>query len=194
MRRPLFQSFRRYCQVMGPTPCLHQTAARRPRCSHQGRKRRLALRIHITIIAINGRAITSMNALNHAMPAGNLEIPIGFDSDPPNIATTLFPFGDPCTKHIPRLKAVDLARPFGTAPWEPQLVNITHTPTLSPFGSDEQRDHLLPVYLLRRRWTHTHRIQPMGLGNAALLSIPFGPAPRACFDGQSRRFQARRWT
>src|SRR5260221_7537571 len=177
--------------MAGSLQFIPQSAARMPRCTPLARSRCSALDIPIAIIAMNGRAIPSMNALDHAMPAGNLEIPICFDGDSPNIGPHLFPFGDPCTNHIPRLKAVDLARPSGTAPWEPQLVNITHAPALSPPGSDEQRGHLLPVHSFRSRWTIAHSIQPMAFRNAALLSIPFGPAPRACFDGQSRRLQAR---
>lgn len=134
---------------------------------------------------MNGHAIPGVNALDHAMPAGNLEIPISFDSDSPNIDPHLFPCGDLRTNHIPRLKAEDLAWPSGTAAWKPQLVDITHASALSPLGSDAQRDHLLPMELFWRRCSYARRIQPMGFRYATLLSIPFGSTSRAGLNRQT---------
>ena len=122
------------------------------------------------------------------MSAGNFEIPVGLDRNPSHVGADLRPFGDHRAHHVAGLETVHLARPFGTAAWEPQFVHIAQLPALSPFRRDEQGDDLLKVDLLRRGRSHAYRVQPVRFGHATLCSIPFRPASCTYFQRQSRGF------
>src|SRR5438132_6894733 len=131
-----------------------------------------------------------MNALHHAMCAGNLKVPISFNGNASNICTHPFPSGDDCLNHIPRLESKDFAWPFRAAPWKSPSVNITKLAALSASGCDKQGDNMLPLDPLWCRWPHAYSVEPMTLGNAALFPIPFCLAPRTDLDRQSCGFES----
>src|SRR5438034_2786567 len=115
-----------------------------------------------------------MNALHHAMCAGNLKVPISFNGITSNICTHPFPTSDDFPNHVTRLESKDFALPFRAAPWKSPSVNITKLAALSAFGCDKQGDNMLPLDLLWCRWPYGYCIEPMTLGNTALFPIPFG--------------------
>src|SRR6266566_5622518 len=144
-----------------------------PCVQHREGKRRLAFRIPISIVAVKGRAIAGVNAVDHPKRPGDCKIPIGLYRDSSHVGADLLSFGDHRAHHIAGLKTSDLARPFGAAPGKAPSIDIAHLPALSTFSRDEERNHLLPEYAFWHRLTHAHRIQPVRFWYPVLLSIPF---------------------
>ena len=65
-----------------------------------------------------------------------------------------------------------------------------HLPVVPAQCRDLQRHHALPAELLRSSGAHGDRIQPMGLGHAALRPVPFCSPATSCLHGQPERMQA----
>ncbi len=114
-------------------------AARRPRRSRLGRKRRLACleQIGVSIFSMQRRTIARMNPFDHAKAAGDFEVPIGFNRDSSQIRADLFPFGDDRAHQIPRFEASDTTRSLGFASRESMAIHSDHLPRLSALGLNQ---------------------------------------------------------